>query len=89
MHFFTGVIVRALSEKSIDIVDYYSKLCIIVINGLSFFIVLGFGFSLRVWQSSLNDFYRWLSIVAFVGIGTIVVFFVYLFDRNKIKPKNI
>jgi len=85
--FFIGIIVGALSEKSFDMIDYYSKLYIIIINGMAFFLVLGFGFSLQVWQFSFNNIFTWLSILAFLIVGVIIVFFVYLFARNKIKPK--
>jgi len=86
--FFTGIIVGALREKSRDKLDYYSKIFVIIFNGMAFFIVIGFGFSLQVWQVSFSNNYTWISVFAFIVIGLIVMPFVYFLAKKRIRPKN-
>jgi len=87
--FFTGITVGALKKRGEDRIDYYSKLFVIIFNGLAFFLVIGFGFSLRVWQYSLNNNYTWISIFAFVLLGIVVMLFVYRFASKRLKPKKL
>jgi len=86
--FFTGIIVGVLSEKkSEDKSDYYSKIFLIFFNGLSFFLVMGFGFSLQVWKISFSDSYMWYSILGFFLFGIVFMLLIYALIRKKILPK--
>jgi hypothetical protein len=50
-----------------------SKPLVMFFNGLAFYIVLGFGFSIEIFQTTKSSGYSWLTIFIFFVVGAILM----------------
>lgn len=74
--FFMGNVMSViLNEKTSMEIDKYesSKPIIMFFNGLAFYIVLGFGFSVEVFHTTGSSGYSWITIFIFFVVGAILM----------------
>lgn len=87
MTFFMGNIIHLIriDENSIEIEHTRnSRYILLFLNGLAFFLVLGFGFAIEIFRMTLNNLFSLISILVFFIAGVIAMTLVLIFYRYKL-----
>jgi hypothetical protein len=80
---FLGTVVGILKKGLKVSSENTGELIALFFNGISFFIILGFGFSIQILKSTQNDLYAWISIFSFFILGTVVMILIIIEEHMR------
>jgi hypothetical protein len=85
--FFMGMVMAAIKDRGGE--EERARTFVILFNGMAFFVVLGFAFSLDVFKLTQSDFYMWVSISVFSAMGVVFMFFLLVLQAKSLYPKEV
>lgn len=80
---FLGTVVGILKKGLKVSKENIGEIIAMFFNGISFFLILGFGFSVQILKTTQNDIYAWISIFSFFIFGVVIMILIIIEEHLR------